>query len=676
MGCARKRSGSAPPVWRRGLGEDEEEATASRVPLLARAKAEVAEEGPSIESPSVASVERRLSEELEAARAALRAETAKRRGAEARLQKEARRREAAEGEAAEQAEDIAEQACDHVQLESQVEQLDRSCSRLEGELVRTRAALAAAERRTAELERRVADGEQMARRPAALLVERERKNKQLSQQLDEKARLIASLREQLREAQSAVAAPPRPSASEDDAADGESCKVLLRQVAALRRGADEAEARCWQLEETLEEALREARSLANRLEQSEHHRGELAEGTREAELARARAEEECSKAVAAAGVAAAESPARRSCGAGSGDQGEQEVEEEPSPPSEPSREVREVLWEEAELAARRIEDLEARLRAAARRCGQLEVAGRKLLAEMDERGWHLERAEEEVFRKQLCIEELEAEVVEVRCKQSRIEKLEAEVGEAPHRGKTPCRARSANAARGQAPGTRLWASASSRLAMGELGPEGRLRTVGQPRDAVVERRPSASSQSSWRRSASAFGVGGDGARQLLAPSGAGGERSWGSGGRSWAATEDAAELVGTWHSSAFGRPPCSWSRGVAHSGGGSSGGVSCSSEADAAAELGRSAALGGGGSSSEAAAVAELDGRRGSGGGGGDEAVAAATVGCGWAAAQPGKDWWSRRRWMEDWSSDASGWSGSFGEGKEQRAWQEQAGWR
>jgi len=282
------------------------------------------------------------------------------RGLEAEAEEQVRLRKGAEDEVDEQRGDIAEQACDQAELEAEVQRLELERDELRGSLVRARSDMAIVERKFDEAERHLADKEQLARRPAMIVAQKERKNRHLQKQLEANSMLIKTIREQLAEA--------RHSADKitSDVAEEETRERLVQRLSSAQRSQAFSEEKCWQLEEqvedrerALEEAELEAQRLAGRLDEEEEQRLILAEELRQAKATMKVAAEEghnCER---------------------SGDK------------------VNIAKWREQVRQLEAVDPSHVQVCASGTqhhastkliiRCGELEVAGKKLLLELDEK---------------------------------------------------------------------------------------------------------------------------------------------------------------------------------------------------------------------------------------------------------------------------------------------------
>lgn len=314
----------------------------------------------------------------------------------------------AESEVAEQLEDMAEQACDQAEMENEIERLQYEREQLKGSLVRAKADLAFVERKFADAERQIQDKDQLLKRPATMLAQKERKNKQLETQMAEKDAIAKGLREQLAEARAAIAKGTAGMHSE------ESRTQLLRHLASAQKGQASAEDRIWSLEElleernqSLEEAQAKADSLSAKLEEAEERGLRLAERLNEAQeqpapepgsspgnaaleaaLETQRAAEE---ALAARGAEALRHQAevkRLEAQLRSATQVLAEFEDT-------TAQLR-IRLSDCEAAPRQSSETKERLQVLARRCRELEAAGRKLLAELDEKDELLAEREREL----------------------------------------------------------------------------------------------------------------------------------------------------------------------------------------------------------------------------------------------------------------------------------------
>ena len=389
-----------------GEGRREPKATAGcEAPPPEEEEEEEPEVGPA------ASRAEELEGELAALRRELEAQRRRARKAEAAASQEARLREEAEGQVSEHANDLAEQACDQGELEGEVKRIGRQCEQVRGELARSKADLVVMERKLAEAERALADKEQLARRPEMLLAAKERKVQLLQKQIDDHVSTIRVTKDQLAEAR-AVAQKAMPDVAAED-----SHEHLASQLMAARRDRAFTEEKIWRLEEELEErgrlveeAEKEAQRLAGLLDEEETRRRELGARLDAAEAAGEGAAPPAGKPQGAAPPAEQPAPEPEARAA--------ELERERLRKAlEAQATELEGAWREnarldsklkvatnvlAELEAmsaqRRAPPAEAedrkagdrkRLEAAVKRCHQLEAAGRKLRAELDERDQRL-----------------------------------------------------------------------------------------------------------------------------------------------------------------------------------------------------------------------------------------------------------------------------------------------
>jgi len=189
----------------------------------------------------------------------------------------------AEGRAQEQQQDIAEQACDQATLEADVWRLEQERDQLRCTLLRTSTDLEKFEHKCAGAERELANKDQLAKRPAHMLAQKERKIQQLNKHIEEKALVIKNLREQLAQSQSKAAASARNMNSEKVR------QQLRQEVTSSTKTQAFLEERCWQLEEDLEawdctirETEAEVARLASQLDQVEQQKHLLEEQVQEA----------------------------------------------------------------------------------------------------------------------------------------------------------------------------------------------------------------------------------------------------------------------------------------------------------------------------------------------------------------------------------------------------------
>uniref|UniRef100_A0A7S4W1R1 Uncharacterized protein n=1 Tax=Alexandrium monilatum TaxID=311494 RepID=A0A7S4W1R1_9DINO len=453
MNPTRPRSRSAPPRGRAVGEEGGDSANEPGAEALLRSQLLAAERRAAELEAAAAQLRERLERQEELAR-----------DADRRAEEERQRREDAEGEAAEHRDDIAEQACDQAQLETEVDRLEHQREQLRGELAKAKADLGFVERKFKDAERCLADREQLARRPATLLAAKERKNKQLLKQVEEKAQTIGALREQLAQARSAQK-------RSQDAAPGESHDLLRRQLSAAQRDQAFSEEKCWRLEEALEERDRaveeaeaEAQRLAGCLEEEEERRLALEKRLAQAEEAaaavaaplaeapdvlaasvvggkdrgaagapaelealRAQLEElealrpQLAQARAAQGHAEAQAQQLQQARAGQDDElarvrdelqaATQLLVEFEAAATGLRQQLEEVLSARVEPEAvgqDAVAALERRMGATSRRCQELEAAGRKSLVELEERDARIEEQGREVRRLRRRAAELEA----------------------------------------------------------------------------------------------------------------------------------------------------------------------------------------------------------------------------------------------------------------------------
>lgn len=295
----------------------------------------------------------------------------------------------AETEVAEQREDIAEQACDQAEMESEIERLQYEREQMRGNLVRAKADLAFVERKFADAERQIHDKDQLLKRPAATIAQKDRKNKQLETQLAEKDAVVKTLRDQLSEARAALSKGTAGMHSEESRAQ------LLRHLASAQKGQTMAEEELRSLKQRLEERSRcleeaqtETERLVQELKDAEKRNLQLTERLSEAQ------EQPAPEPENPAGADEEQAAVLQVALASQAERHQAEVKRLEGQ----LRAATQVLAEYEDTATQlraRLTDCEAspsqnhqtkeRLQALARRCRELEAAGRKLLTELDEK---------------------------------------------------------------------------------------------------------------------------------------------------------------------------------------------------------------------------------------------------------------------------------------------------